>query len=190
MLRTIQDTEDLIQPLENAIHHHLISALIERPLRVSAERDLLALPVRLGGLGPHDPSAMSPESRLSSETVAAPPVELLISQQAKETVGRIMTYATKKKIKKNNQFKEKGFSSWLPVLPLKDHGFFLHKGELRDALSLRYGWKTINVLEPVTVVLSSQNTEIRDITASFLTKVCDKVAILSHLYNQLAGKLD
>ena len=35
---------------------------------------------------------------------------------------------------------EKGASTWLTVLPLKCHGFFLHKGAFRDALCLRYGW--------------------------------------------------
>ncbi len=33
---------------------------------------------------------------------------------------------------------EKGASSWLSCLPLKDQGFALHKGDFRDALALRY----------------------------------------------------
>ena len=41
--------------------------------------------------------------------------------------------------------KEKGSSSWLSVLPLEEHGFYLHKREFRDALCLRYGWKQSNV---------------------------------------------
>ena len=36
--------------------------------------------------------------------------------------------------------KVKGSSIWLTSLPLDVHGFFLHKGEFRDALCLRYGW--------------------------------------------------
>jgi len=35
--------------------------------------------------------------------------------------------------------KEKGSSSWLSVLPLEEHGFYLHKGEFRDALCLQQG---------------------------------------------------
>lgn len=34
---------------------------------------------------------------------------------------------------------EKGASSWLTTLPLKEHGFSLHKTAFRDALALRYG---------------------------------------------------
>ena len=37
------------------------------------------------------------------------------------------------------QAKEKGASSWLGVLPLEEYGFVLNKGELRDAIKLRYG---------------------------------------------------
>ena len=40
---------------------------------------------------------------------------------------------------------EKGSSSWLTALPLKDQGFNLNKGEFRDALSLRYGWQLKNL---------------------------------------------
>jgi hypothetical protein len=40
---------------------------------------------------------------------------------------------------------EKGASYWLGVLPLTDHGFDLHKGAFRDALSLHYGWQLIDL---------------------------------------------
>ena len=36
---------------------------------------------------------------------------------------------------------EKGASSWLSTLLIAEHGFTLHKGEFRDALCLRYGWR-------------------------------------------------
>ena len=37
--------------------------------------------------------------------------------------------------------KERGDSSWLTTLPIKEHGFSLHKGAFRDALCVRYGWR-------------------------------------------------
>ena len=88
--------------------------------------------------------------------------------------------------------KEKGASSWLSVLPLEEHGFYLHKGEFRDALCLRYGWQLNNI--PRTCKCGTQFTvdhamtchlggfptirhnEIRDITATLLTEVCHNVA--------------
>ena len=35
---------------------------------------------------------------------------------------------------------EKGASSWLTVLPLKNLGYSLNKQEFQDAIRLRYGW--------------------------------------------------
>ena len=34
---------------------------------------------------------------------------------------------------------QKGSSSWLSTLPVKENGFALHKGTFQDALALRYG---------------------------------------------------
>ena len=35
---------------------------------------------------------------------------------------------------------EHGSSSWLTSLPIREHGFCLHKSGFVDALALRYGW--------------------------------------------------
>ena len=40
-----------------------------------------------------------------------------------------------------NQAAEKGASNWLAVLPVDEHGFYLHKTAFRDAICLRFGWK-------------------------------------------------
>ena len=90
-----------------------------------------------------------------------------------------------------NLSKEKGASSWLTTLPLKTHGFTLHKQAFRDALSLRYGW-TPNKLPSKCACGSSftvehalscakggfpsiRHNEIRDFTADFLSEVCNNV---------------
>ena len=39
-----------------------------------------------------------------------------------------------------NLARERGSSSWLTSLPIKEHGFCLHKSAFVDALALRYGW--------------------------------------------------
>ena len=51
LTRTIPNIADLLQPLEDAIQHKLIPALTGRPPCSMEERDILALPVRLGGMG-------------------------------------------------------------------------------------------------------------------------------------------
>ena len=39
-----------------------------------------------------------------------------------------------------NLARERGSSSWLTSLPIKEHGFYLHKSAFVDALALRYSW--------------------------------------------------
>ena len=36
---------------------------------------------------------------------------------------------------------EKGASTWLEALPIKEYGFSLSKVEFRDSLCMRYGWR-------------------------------------------------
>ena len=54
-MRTLPDIENLLQPLECAISDVLIPLLIGRNCS-EAERDLVALPVCMGGLGLINPS--------------------------------------------------------------------------------------------------------------------------------------
>ena len=53
-LRTLPDIQDLLQPLENAIAKVFLSAITEHEC-TQLEREILALPVRKGGLGVINP---------------------------------------------------------------------------------------------------------------------------------------
>ena len=88
---------------------------------------------------------------------------------------------------------EKGASSWLNSLPLKDHDFHLDKQTFWDSIHLRYG-VDLNRL-PVKCVcnsdfsvehalncklggfVSTRHNEVRDFTAQILSEVCNDVAI-------------
>ena len=88
---------------------------------------------------------------------------------------------------------EKGSSTWLTVLPLSEHGFALHKRAFQDSLVLQYGWIpdklpskcTCGVSFSVEHALSCpkggfpsiRHNEIRDMTATLLTEVCNDVRI-------------
>ena len=90
-----------------------------------------------------------------------------------------------------NLAKEKGSSSWLTALPLTEHGFTLHKGAFHDALALRYGWTpdrlpskcacgaSFSVEHALSCAKggfpSIRHNEIRDLTATLLTEVCNDV---------------
>ena len=52
--RTVPDMSELFEPLENAIRDQFISALVGREVS-EAERQIIALPLRHGGLGLTDP---------------------------------------------------------------------------------------------------------------------------------------
>ena len=86
---------------------------------------------------------------------------------------------------------EHGASIWLSALPLREHGFDLHKGSFRDALYIRYGWRPF--LLPSICVCGSTFTvdhslscpyggypihhhnELRDLTATLLKDVCHNI---------------
>ena len=89
--------------------------------------------------------------------------------------------------------KEKGASIWLTALPLSDHGFALHKWGFHDALALRYGWTPpklpykcecgngMSVEHALSCAKGGfpiiRHNEIRDLTATLLTKVCSEFSI-------------
>ena len=88
---------------------------------------------------------------------------------------------------------EKGASTWLNALPIREHGFALHKGDFRDAICLRYGWSPPRLSNhcvcgtALTVdhalnfkcggFVSIRHNEIRDLTAKLLTETCSDVRV-------------
>lgn len=85
--------------------------------------------------------------------------------------------------------------NWLSVLPLREHGFDLHKGSFEDALCLRYGWHPL--LLPINCVCNKSFTakhalscsgypilrhnKLGDITVQYLDKTCSNVIVLQSL---------
>ena len=88
---------------------------------------------------------------------------------------------------------EKGSSTWLTVLPLSEHDFALHKRAFQDSLALLYGWTPDNLPSKCSCGVSFsvehalscpkggfpsiRHNEIRDMTATLLTEVCNDVRI-------------
>ena len=161
-MRTLPDIGSLLQPFERAISDVLIPSLTGRNFS-EAERDLVALPVRMGGLGLINPSESADAEYSASIRVSAPLVSK-IEEQSHETPDKAevqqLVYATRRE--KDHGLREeleevkamlpdktqravdlaceKGASNWLTVIPLKDMDFDLNKREFRDALRLRYDW--------------------------------------------------
>ena len=80
-LRTLPDIADLLEPLEHTISDVLIPVLLEHRV-TETEQDLLALPVRMGGLGLVNPVNQSRQEYEASIKATAP----LMRQIAKQAV--------------------------------------------------------------------------------------------------------
>ena len=165
--RTIESIGPLLQPLEDAIHRHFIPALTGRDPCSEAERKLLSLPCRLGGLNIINPTDTADAQFSASKLLSAPLVDMIIQQSSEFTIPDLspikssihlsnrhnLSHAsetiqsqldtTQQRILHLNS--EKCSSLWLTALPLQEQGFYLNKQEFRDALHLRYGWQLQNV---------------------------------------------
>ena len=216
--RTMSNKDHLLQPLEDTIRTKLIPAWTGKAPPTDTERELFALPARLGGLGIVIPTSRSSQEYSASVSISAPLSHLIISQQsdytfevieaqihAKQAVQRerlkdCNTSASQIKSRLCDSLKhaidlaqEKGASAWLTSLPLKEHGFTLHKAAFRDALALRYGWLpskcptscacgTLFSVEhslscPKGGFPSIRHNEVRDTIGGWLSEVCNDVCI-------------
>ena len=170
-MRTINNIQDQLKPLDDAITNILIPAITGFEVNES-DRELLALPVKSGGMGIEIINQNSNEEYQRSKTITAPLAALIALQEEDalpnpEQEKQIKANIIKDKreqanIKANlvsaslspetkraiDQAKEPGASHWLSVLPLEKHGFNLNKGEFKDALAIRY-CKHINNLPSV-----------------------------------------
>ena len=160
--RTLSDIQALLQPLEDAIANIFLPALADHNCS-SVERDILALPVRKGGIGVANPCSEAPLEYLASRKITAPLVER-IQLQLHELPDDSEIHVLKKDARKEKNdalneraesviksaplkmkrmielASEKGASSWLTVIPMSEMDFTLNKREFRDALKLRYDW--------------------------------------------------
>eukprot|EP00957_Ditylum_brightwellii_P118848 9065036-Ditylum_brightwellii.AAC.1 len=64
---SMEVTGDVFDPLEEAIHDLLLPALFDVPVIPQDFQDLVALPVRYGGLGALNPTNETPQNRIASK---------------------------------------------------------------------------------------------------------------------------
>ncbi len=148
---------NLLQPLESVIQNRFIPAISGQATPGKLTRDLLALPVRLGGLGP---LIAAEEQHKNTIQFCTPLVERIVNQDhhigsylddQREIIYQKSVHrnvCSKKKepaqnihdqLSPNLQHlvelsQENGASTWLTSLLIDDHGFALHKCGFRDAL--------------------------------------------------------
>ena len=210
LMRTVCDVGEMFQVLENRIANNFIPTLTGREPCSNEERLLLSLPTRHSGLNLPNPVDLAKIQQDASLKVTEPLKKMIISQTT--SYERLQVHEIKAELRRQkNEYhqqlasdvrktlsplkqrimdllKEKGSSSWLSALPLKDHGFSLNKGEFRDALCLRYGWQLRNLPQYCICgkgfstdhamicthggMTIARHNEIRDLTAGWLNEVC------------------
>jgi hypothetical protein len=215
--RTVPGITHLFTPLEETIRTKILPALTDKGPPNDLMREIFALPARFGGLGISPPNHLDSEFTFSTN-VTAPLTSQILAQvneysyeiyseqlKARQDVRKqknahlsSLVQSIESKISDDLKYtlklaQEKGSSSWLTVIPIKEHGFALHKGDFRDALALRYGWIPSRCLSDcscghafsVEHALSCPkgglpiicHNEIRDLSANLLSEVCQDVTI-------------
>ena len=146
LCRTTPNIDLLLQPLEDCIRSRLIPALTGRAPPSDTVRELLALPVRLGGLGIVNPTTLSSSEHLASINISAPLRNLILKQYSFEcyeaqinakreahklnrdnarTSASLLRAAIPKSLQRAMDLaQEKGASSWLTSLYLS-HSYAL-----------------------------------------------------------------
>ena len=80
LARTVLNTEDLLKPLEDVIQQLFLPSIASQNTLSDNERDLVALPACLGGLGNAEPSCQATGHFNSSEKITAPLATLILLQ--------------------------------------------------------------------------------------------------------------
>ena len=80
--RTVPNIEKLVQPLEDAIRRHFLPVLTGRAPPNGLERNLFALPCRLGGIGIANPSTSASSKYSASRQVTKPLSDLILQQNS------------------------------------------------------------------------------------------------------------
>ena len=228
-MRTIPDLSDHLQPLENAIRNCFIKTLFNGYICSDSERLLLSLPAKFGGLGIFVPTRSKIEYENSRHIITAEMIENVKNQisnfdtqieiRQNTVMNRLKNEKTKRYEKTLADIKgqindpvrlralesclEKGASSWLTALPLKDHGFLLDKQSFWDGLYLRYNLSIPRLPSkcvcganftidhalscPRGGFIIIRHNEVRDFTAELLSECCKDVR-LEPILTKLTGE--
>ena len=169
--RTVPHISEAMEPLEHEIRQKLLPKMLGREIS-DLERDVLSLPIRLGGLGIGKPHEECHSAYTASKLLTTELTKAIVDQQESYTASSNLSKSGKELIKnlKNSELqakfnaiaercgtsskrallaaREKGASSWLNTLPLQQYGYTLNKEEFRDSVCLRYSWWIPNT--PIT----------------------------------------
>ena len=216
LLRTTPDIAELLQPFEDAILTELLPTMTGHSAINMLERRLFSLPACLGGLGIGIPTEQAEVQYHNSIRIASSLVDIITGKENMENSSSVKAAVQRQRQWSENEKQnhlmedlpsntkkavelvcEKGASTWLTAMPIEEQGFFLYKGDFKDAMALRYGWlpqrlpkscvcgQTFSVDHSLTCPCGGfptlRHNEIRDITAELLSDVCHDVGVEPNL---------
>ena len=163
--RTTPEISELLKPLEHSIQELFIPAILDRVFSCTdILRQVFSLPQRDGGLGIFNMTEVSDAEYGFSIRATKQLAEAIYCQDTEYQENEEELHDIKQNIRKEraafykekqekllsevtelgrlmiNLASEKGASSWLTALPLKDFGYVLNKQQFADALALRYSF--------------------------------------------------
>ena len=121
-------------PTQQAVHHHNTSPKVTAPL--------VALILQQSNVYCME----SKDTQRQAKLDACNTCQQRLTKDAAELMERVPN-DTRRALQASG---EKGASSWFSTLPIAEHGFTLDKGAFRDALCLRFGWRSAGL--PTTCV--------------------------------------
>ena len=163
LMRTLDISASIFQPLEDAIHQRFLPTLTAQMPFSQGMRKLVSLPTRLGGLNITNPVETANWQMKASKVITCPLKTLIIEQSdepvhpdsiksAKHFVSQERRHIQAARVEQvcneipdalkrsRDLAAEKGASTWLTVLPLKDRRFNLTKQEFHDARAVPQIW--------------------------------------------------
>ena len=162
-MKTIPDVCQNLQKLDQYVEKVFIPALIDGHITNNVERKLLSLSVKLGGMGIIIFADIARTEYQNSTHTTESLIKLHLEQTTEYNINRDelakFKYNIKKeklqrnterlqsliidlptnKIRLNKINQEKGASTWLSTLPLKEEGYSLLKQEFWDLVKIRCG---------------------------------------------------
>ena len=153
-MRTIESFEEYVDPVQQVIVEMFLPTLFGQAEPLPDELSkLVTLTPAQGGLGIPD---LTTEATQQLAEKLKRDLRTLKAENTKSKIESIDASLNPELLRLTQQARDKGASSWLNAIPLKDQGLTLSKQEFRDSLRLRYNLPLQNI--PSTVLVESHLT--------------------------------
>lgn len=160
--RTIPTMYNHLNAIEDILRNHFIPAIIGESFISDHLRQLLALPIRLGGLAISIPHLKTETEYNASRTLTEQLIEHVINQNTqfhpnKERISKIKSNIKKQRaetentnlnkirenmsrdqLRANDLLQQPGCNNWLNTIPIEEFNYTLNKQQFLDAVRLRY----------------------------------------------------